>query len=91
MNVCICGNKSIKSGLCEECLYLLRAKRSKNIKLVEKFREDYNRKHNTYKSYGQFVLMIDTIYRRKREIDNRGKKAIVKEVRGNRRENRAIA
>lgn len=79
-DICICGGKSIKSGLCEECLYLLRAKRSKNIKIVEKFREDYNRKYGTYKSYGQFVMLIDMIDRRKKDIDGRRKKAAVKKV-----------
>ena len=85
IDICICGEVATKSGLCEECLYLLRAKKSKNITVVEKFRSDYNKNHNTYKSYGQFVLMLDMIYRRKREIDNRRKKAVVKKVRGNRR------
>ncbi len=85
INFCICGEKAVKSGLCEECLYLLRAKKSKNITIVEKFRSDYNKCHNTYKSYGQFVLLLDTIYRRKREVDNRGKKAVVTKVRRNRR------
>lgn len=85
IDFCICGEKAIKGGLCEECLYLLRAKKSKNITIVEKFRNDYNESHNTYKSYGQFVLLLDTIDRRKREVDNRGKKAVVKKVRRNRR------
>lgn len=84
-DICYCGNRSIKSGLCEECLYLLRAKRSKSIKIIEKFREDYNNQHGTYKSYGQFVLMLDLLDRRKREIDNTRKKAVVKKVRRNRR------
>ncbi len=84
IEICICGNDSVKSGLCDECLYLLRAKRSKNIGVVEKFREDYNSRHGTYKSYGQFVLLLDTIYRRKIEVDNRRKKATVKKVRRNR-------
>jgi len=83
-DICICGSKSIKSGLCEECTRLLRAKRSKSIRVVEKFREDYNRLHGTYKSYGQFVLLLDLISRRKKEVDNRRKKAVVKKVRKNR-------
>lgn len=86
-DVCFCGNKSVKSGLCEECIYLLRAKKSKNIRIVEKFREDYNKKHDIYKSYGQFVLLLDMLERRKREIDNRRKKATVKKVRRNRQSN----
>ncbi len=85
IEICICGNESVKSGLCEECLYLLRAKRSKNLGVVEKFREDYNNRYNTYKSYGQFVLLLDMIDRRKKEVDNRRKKATVKKVRRNRR------
>lgn len=84
-DICYCGNRSIKSGLCEECLYLLRAKKSKSIKIIEKFREDYNNQHGTYKSYGQFVLMLDLLDRRKRDIDNTRKKAVVKKVRRNRR------
>lgn len=83
MNVCICGERIVKSGLCEECSYLLRAKRSKSITVIEKFRSDYNQKHGTYKSYGQFVLMLDMIDRRAKS-DNRRKKAVVKKVRGNR-------
>ena len=82
-NFCICGEKTIKNGLCEECLYLLRAKRSKNIGVVEKFRTEYNEHHNTYKSYGQFVLLLDMIDRRKKS-DDRRKKAVVKKVRRNR-------
>lgn len=84
-DICYCGNRSIKNGLCEECLYLLRAKKSKSIKIIEKFREDYNNQHGIYKSYGQFVLMLDLLDRRKREIDNTRKKAVVKKVRRNRR------
>lgn len=80
---CICGNKCVKNGLCEECLYLLRAKRSKNINIVEKFRADYNERHNTCKTYGQFVVLLDLIDRR-RKLDDRRKKATVKKVRGNR-------
>ncbi len=80
IDICICGSKSVKSGLCEECLYLLRAKRSRNIAIVEKFRDDYNRQHDTYRSYGQFVLLLDTIDRRKKQVDNRRKKAVVKKV-----------
>ena len=82
-NFCICGEKAIKNGLCEECLYLLRAKRSKSINVVEKFRSEYNENHNTYKSYGQFVLLLDMIDRRKKS-DDRRKKAVVKKVRRNR-------
>ena len=83
MEVCICGNKAIKNGLCEECMYLLRAKRSKSLNVIEKFRNDYNRKHNTYKSYGQFVLLLDMIDRRKKEVDNTRKKANAKKIRRN--------
>ena len=83
MNYCICGNKAIKYGLCDECIYLLRAKRSRNITVVEKFREDYNKNHNTYKSYGQFVGMLDLISRRKKYFDNRRKKDDFKKIRSN--------
>ncbi len=83
-DICVCGNESVRSGLCEECLYLLRAKRSKSIGIIEKFREDYNREHGTHKSYGQFVMMLDMVDRRKKNFDNRRKKATVKKVRGNR-------
>ncbi len=82
---CVCGEKNIKDGLCENCRFLLRAKKSKNIGIVEKFRDDYNRNSNIYKSYGQFVLLLDMIDRRRKEVDNRAKKAVVKKVRGNRR------
>lgn len=80
---CICGETAVKHGLCEECLYLLRAKRSKNINIVEKFRVDYNDRHGTYKTYGQFVVLLDLIDRR-RKLDDRRKKAVVKKIRGNR-------
>ena len=85
IEICICGNESVMIGLCEECLYLLRAKRSKNLGVVEKFREDYNNRYNTYKSYGQFVLLLDMIDRRKRDIDNRRNKDTAKKVRRNKR------
>lgn len=85
INICVCGNEGTENGMCEECLYLLRAKRSKSIAVIEKFRKDYNTRHSTYKSYGQFVLLLDMIDRRKREIDNRRKKDTTKKVRGNRR------
>ncbi len=81
VDFCICGNKVIKRGLCEECQYLLRAKRSKSIVVVEKFRKDYNNSHDVYKSYGQFVLLLDLIDRRRKEVDYRRKKAVVKKVR----------
>lgn len=84
MEKCICGSLICKNGLCEECGYLIRAKRSKSIAVIEKFREDYNREHGTYKSYGQFVVLLDLIDRRKREVDNRRKKVSVKKVRRNR-------
>ena len=83
INICICGKAAVKSGICEECQYLLRAKRSKNIAIVEKFRKDYNQKHGVCKSYGQFVAMLDLIARRKKSCDDRRKKAVVKSVRSN--------
>ena len=79
MNICVCGKKAVKDGLCEECIYLLRAKRSKSIGVVEKFRTEYNENHDIYKSYGQFVLLLDMIDRRKKS-DDRRKKAAVKKV-----------
>lgn len=84
MDFCVCGSKCVKNGLCEECLNLLRAKRSKSIRIVEKFRQDYNKKYGTYKSYGQFVMLLDMIDRRKRQVDGRRKKATVKKIRRNR-------
>ncbi len=84
MDKCVCGRDIIKNGLCDECAILLRAKRSKNIKIVEKLRYDYNASHSTYKTYGQFVAMIDLIYRRKKDFDNRRKKGVSKAVRRNR-------
>lgn len=84
MEKCVCGSNIKRNGLCEECWYLLRAKKSKNIAIVEKFRADYNRVHNTYKTYGQFVAMLDLIYRRKRSFDDRRKKGVSKKVRRNR-------
>lgn len=80
---CVCGNIATKDGLCEECRYLLRAKRAKSINIVEKFRADYNKLHNTYKSYGQFVLILDLIARRKKYFDDRRKKENIKRIRSN--------
>lgn len=82
-NICICGKSAEKDGICGDCRILLRAKRSKNIGIVEKFREDYNRTHNLYKSYGQFVLMLDLIARRKKYFDHRRKKDNFKKIRSN--------
>ena len=82
---CVCGERNIDNGLCESCRALIRAKRSKKIAVVEKFRADYNRQKGTYKSYGHFVLLLDMIDRRKREIDNRGEKATAAKIRRNRR------
>lgn len=79
--ICICGNSCKKDNICDECRYLLRAKRSKSIGVIEKFREDYNRSHGTYKSYGQFVAMLDNIARRKKYFDDRRKKEALKKVR----------
>lgn len=78
---CICGSSSGVSGICDECRCLLRAKRSKKIDVIEKFRADYNKLHNTYKTYGQFVAMLDAIARRKKDFDNRRKKEGFKKVR----------
>ncbi len=84
MQKCVCGKPCVKYGLCQECNMLLRAKRSKNIAIVEKFRNDYNNSH-TYKTYGQFVALLDLIYRRKKSFDNRRKKGVSEKIRGNRR------
>lgn len=70
-------------GVCDECRYLLRAKRSKSIGVIENFRADYNKLHNTYKTYGQFVALLDAIARRKKNFDNRRKKEDFKKVRRN--------
>ncbi len=80
---CICGKKAVKSGICEECQYLLKAKKSKNIAIIEKFRDDYNKFYGVYKSYGQFVAMIDLIARRKKYCDDRRKKDNFKKIRTN--------
>lgn len=79
--VCICGNSCGISGICDECKYLLRAKRSKSIRVIELFRADYNRMHGTYKTYGQFVAMLDAIARRKKYFDSRRKEENIKKVR----------
>lgn len=81
MNKCFCGKNAVKDGICEDCRYLLRAKRSKKIEIIEKFRRDYNRLNGTYKSYGQFVAIIDCIAERKKSFDNRRKKANIKKIR----------
>lgn len=81
---CICLNESVSYGLCNECIMLLKAKRCKNISVIENMRKEYNEKHNQYKTYGQFVAMIEEISRRKKDFDNRRKKASIKKVRANR-------
>lgn len=81
LNKCICGNGASRYGLCEECKILLKAKKMKDIAAVEKLRNEYNSKNDTYKTYGQFVCLVDAIYRRKKEIDNRRKKASIAKVR----------
>ena len=81
---CICGEKTVGYGICSECLDLLRASKCKNIAVIEKLRSDYNQRHNTYKTYGQFVAFIDMVARRKKSIDNTRKKASIKKVRTNR-------
>ena len=86
VNICVCGCKVDGDSLCDECRSLLRAKKSKNISIIEKFRFDYNQRHGTYKSYGQFVLLLDTIDRGIKS-DDRRKKAVIKKIRRNRREN----
>lgn len=80
-DLCVCGNKSCEKGLCKECIYLLRAKKSKNINVVEKFRADYNARHGGYVTYGQFVGLIDLIARRRKDFDNRRKEKNIKKIR----------
>lgn len=80
-DLCVCGNKSCEKGLCKECMYLLRAKKSKNINVVEKFRADYNARHGCYVTYGQFVGLIDLIARRRKDFDNRRKEKNIKKIR----------
>lgn len=84
MEKCVCSSIVHKRGICTECENLLKTKRIKNIMAIEKNREEYNRLHGTYKSYGQFVLLLDLIDRRRKEFDNRTKKGCVKKVRKNR-------
>lgn len=81
---CICGNTATQHGICDECKELLKASKCKNIAIIESVRKDYNSKHHTYKTYGQFVAYIDAISRRKKEFDNTRKKATVKKIRTDR-------
>lgn len=80
-DLCVCGNKSYDKGLCEECIYLLRAKKSKNISVIEKFRADYNARHGVWVTYGQFVGLIDNIAMRRKDFDCRRKEKNIKKVR----------
>lgn len=80
---CLCGNHCGKDGICDECKKMLRAKKSKSLNIIEKFRNDYNVKHNTSVSYGQFVAFIDNIARRKKRFDDRRKKESFKKIRRN--------
>ncbi len=76
---CTCNN----DGICDRCKYLLKAKKSKKISVIEKFKNEYEKMYGIYMSYGQFVAMIDGIHRRKTELDNRRKKESTKKVRRN--------
>lgn len=83
MEKCICGNAAIWHGICAECKELLNVGKCKSIALIEAVRNDYNYKHRTYKTYGQFVAYIDAISRRKKDFDDRRKKATAKKIRTN--------
>ena len=80
---CICLNNASAHGLCEECIALLKVKKCKNIAMIEKIRTKYNETHDQYKTYGQFVAMVEEISRRKKDFDNRRKKANTKKIRTN--------
>lgn len=77
---CICGAAATWHGICEECKALLKVRSIKKIEMVEAIRKIYNDTHRTYKTYGQFVAYIDAINRRKKEFDDRGKKATAKKI-----------
>ena len=75
---CDCGALYIpqhpKDNICPECRYYLRGLHSKNVYLIEDLRAEYN-KHHHYKSYGQFVALLQVIEeRRRRGIDNKREK-----------------
>lgn len=78
---CFCGKECRRGVICDECKLLLRAKKSKSISVIEKFRNDYNKNHGTYISYGKFVVLIDNTARRKRNFDNRRKEENLKTLR----------
>ena len=80
---CICGKAATRHGICDECKELLKVCKCKSLVMLERIRNDYNNKHNTYKTYGQFVAYVDAISRRKKEFDNTRKKAFAKAVRTN--------
>ncbi len=80
---CICSKEISAHGLCEECLMLLKVKKCKSIALIEKIRANYNKTHSQYKTYGQFVAMVEEISRRKKNFDNRRKKANTTKIRTN--------
>ena len=47
--------------LCFECRKLKRLRRCKDITLVERQRHLYNARNNTGLTYGQFILMLESI------------------------------
>ncbi len=53
-------------NICPVCKFYLRALRSKDVRFVERLRDDYIKRSGRYLSYGQFVALLEQIERRRK-------------------------
>ena len=78
---CGCGEQyepqHNKDNICPVCRYYLRALHSKDVHFVERLRREYIEKYGRHISYGQFIVKLEQIERRRR-IDIKRKKANTK-------------
>lgn len=78
---CGCGElyepQHDKDNICPICRYYLRALRSKDVRFVERLRHEYIEQYGRHISYGQFIVKLEQIERRRR-IDIKRKKANTK-------------
>ena len=74
---CGCGElyepQHNKDNICPVCRYYLRALHSKDVHFVERLRREYIEKYGRHISYGQFIVKLEQIERRRRNDDKRKK------------------
>ena len=74
---CRCGElyepQHDKDNICPICRYYLRALHSKDVHFVERLRYEYIRQYGRHISYGQFIVKLEQIERRRRNDDKRKK------------------